>query len=165
MINDLLTVLHGAALIGTGIMAGLFFVFSNFAMQSFSALPYPMGLKAMQGINKFILNKVFLSLFFLTGILPVLIALLIGTSEIDTTSINSNIALLLTASSIYFVGCFMVTATKNVPMNKRLALCDTEEENPETYWLHYLKYWTAWNHIRTISSSLATMLYTLAFIY
>ncbi len=39
--------LVGAAAVGSGLMAGLFFVFSNFAMRALGRIPTPGGMSAM----------------------------------------------------------------------------------------------------------------------
>jgi uncharacterized membrane protein len=46
------------ATLGSALMAGLFFTFSNTAMTAFSKLPPPTGIAAMQSINVWILNPV-----------------------------------------------------------------------------------------------------------
>ena len=164
MMLDLINTLHGAAMVGTGIMAGLFFVFTNFAMQSLAGLPHPMGMKAMQAVNENILNPIFLSLFFATGILPVLIVFTVGKEILNHDSLELSDGLLFTASAVYFLGCFLVTAVKNVPMNKRLAEYEETDRKSVNYWQFYLKHWTAWNHVRTVTSIAAFVLYTAAYI-
>jgi uncharacterized membrane protein len=59
---------------------------------------------------------------------------------------------------LYIVGTFLVTMMINVPMNNALdAVLPSSSEGREL-WSRYLTNWTTWNHVRTISSLLATAL-------
>ena len=165
--STLLSSIHVIALITSGIMAGLFFVFSNFAMTVLAALPHPAGMQAMQGVNEKILNKVFLSVFFLAALLPLPLAglVLLSSTAANTTT---QTLFLLAGCVLYFVGVFLVTLLKNVPMNNRLARFDTNyadynQQAAQTYWQFYLVRWTQWNHIRTASAIAATVCYSLGF--
>ncbi len=51
------------AAIGSGLMAGLFFTFSNFAMKALLKLPPSSGAAAMQSINITIINPWFPAIF------------------------------------------------------------------------------------------------------
>jgi uncharacterized membrane protein len=44
----------------------------------------------------------------------------------------------------------------NVPLNNRLAKVAPDSAGGATVWAHYLKVWTAWNHVRTIGCIGAT---------
>lgn len=58
-----------AAIIGSGLMAGLFFVFSVCVMQALSRLPPEQGIAAMNAINVVIQNPLFLIAFMGTALL------------------------------------------------------------------------------------------------
>jgi uncharacterized membrane protein len=58
-----------AAVIGSGLMAGLFFVFSVCVMQALSRLPPEEGIAAMNAINVVIQNPLFLTAFMGTALL------------------------------------------------------------------------------------------------
>ena len=64
------------------------------------------------------------------------------------------------ASLIFLVGMFICTATKNVPLNNKLADFDFNDStcNPEIEWNDYYKNWIKWNHIRTASCFLSMVL-------
>ncbi len=51
------------ATVGSGLMAGLLFVFSNAIMRALTQLPPAAGLEAMQRINVAIVNPLFLTVF------------------------------------------------------------------------------------------------------
>ena len=57
------------AALGSGLMAGLFFIFSVFIMAALGRLPPASGIAAMQSINVIILNGMFLSVFMGTALL------------------------------------------------------------------------------------------------
>lgn len=65
-INFFLTV---AAALGSGLIAGVFFAFSNFVMKALSRVPSAEGLAAMQSINVMVLNPLFLGVFMGTAAL------------------------------------------------------------------------------------------------
>jgi hypothetical protein len=49
--------------LGAGLVAGVFFAFSNFVMKALGQLPADQGVAAMQRINVVVLNPAFLALF------------------------------------------------------------------------------------------------------
>jgi len=61
----------------------------------------------------------------------------------------------------YFVGTFLITMFGNVPLNDRLAAVSATDPGAARFWIHYLKRWTTWNHIRTVAAMVAARLYTL----
>ncbi len=62
------TALLWFAAVSVGIMAGIYFAFSFFIMQSLDALERPMGMFAMQAINRVIQKSLFLPLFFASSL-------------------------------------------------------------------------------------------------
>ncbi|WP_246131827.1 hypothetical protein [Pistricoccus aurantiacus] len=58
--NAIALILLIAATLGSGLIAGLFCVFSNFMMRALARIPTPAGIAAMQAINRAILNPAFL---------------------------------------------------------------------------------------------------------
>lgn len=67
------------AALGSGLIAGLFFVFSVTIMRAFAVILAPAGIAAMQSINRSIVAPTFLSVFFgtalLSGVLAVVLVL------------------------------------------------------------------------------------------
>jgi uncharacterized membrane protein len=51
----------------------------------------------------------------------------------------------------------------NVPLNNRLAAVEPESAEGKVVWTHYLRVWTAWNHVRTAASLAAMACFILAF--
>lgn len=60
---------------------------------------------------------------------------------------------------LYVVGMFVCTAVIHVPMNDALAAVDPASTEAASLWARYLTDWTLWNHVRTISSTLACALF------
>lgn len=57
------------AALGCGLMAGVFFAFSNFVMQALRDQPHPQGVRAMQAINRCVINLGFMLVFMGTTVL------------------------------------------------------------------------------------------------
>ena len=51
----------------------------------------------------------------------------------------------------------------NVPRNNVLAALDSEKPESVAAWKDYLSTWTAWNHVRTISTLAAAAALTIAY--
>lgn len=151
--DNLLFVLTLVAALGSGSMAGLFFVFSNTVMKALAALPPRSGIAAMQAINVTIINPWFMAVFFGTGaacLLLVIVALLQGRGW------------LLAGSALYLAGSIGVTIVCNVPRNNALAALDPAAPDSVGIWRDYLAVWTAWNDVRTISTLAAAASLTVA---
>jgi uncharacterized membrane protein len=57
---------------------------------------------------------------------------------------------------------FVVTMVFNVPLNDALAAVDPAGSEARPLWQGYLRDWTMWNHVRTVSSTLACALFIAA---
>jgi uncharacterized membrane protein len=57
---------------------------------------------------------------------------------------------------------FVVTMVFNVPLNDALAAVDPGSPDAAPLWARYLKDWTFWNHVRTITSTAACALFIAA---
>ncbi|MFL2076325.1 anthrone oxygenase family protein [Marinilactibacillus psychrotolerans] len=146
------------SLIGTGLIAGIFFSFSNFIMTAFSKISYSKGLAAMQAINRAVLNPLLFLFFIGTAISTFLLVVL----YFFTTLVSS---LELAGSILYFFGCFIVTGIRNVPLNNQIGSISSIEIGNEPVWRDYLKTWTFWNHIRTFASLSAFICLIISFGY
>jgi uncharacterized membrane protein len=145
------------AALSTGLMAGVFFAFSTFVMKALARLPIPQGIQAMQSVNLTAVTPVFMSAFFGSTALCLLLAVYSLTSWPQQAAVY-----LLLGSLLYLVGSFLTTVLFNVPLNNALARVDLESVDGARLWARYLTSWTAWNHIRTVSSILASAAYTFA---
>jgi len=140
--NELITAIIVASILGAGLITGLLFAFSNFVMRALADLPADKGMFAMQRINVAIINPIFMMLFLGT---PVLCSVVTFTS-IQNINASGSLYLLIGALA-YIIGPFGITMLFNVPLNNKLASADASEANE--IWSMYQKRWQRWNHIRT----------------
>ena len=140
------------AIMGSGLMAGLFFAFSTAVMAALARLPAAQGADAMNAINVVIVNPLFLAVFMGTAAL----ALLLGVRAALGWS-QPGSAWLLSGSLLYLVGVFGVTVVFNVPLNDTLAA-----SGDAGTWSRFLAGWVPWNHLRTIAAAGTLLCYTLA---
>jgi uncharacterized membrane protein len=73
-------------------------------------------------------------------------------------------AMRLAGGVLYVVGMFVVTAVFNVPLNNALAAVAPASGEAGTLWARYLVDWTWWNHVRTVTSTLAFALFIAAIV-
>jgi uncharacterized membrane protein len=154
MLQFIHTALLWFCAIGCVLIGGVYFAFSTFVMRALGGLDQAAGASAMRAINETILHSLFMPLFFGTTaacvILPVL-ALVAGTLP--------GTGLTLLAAGLYLVGMFGVTVAFNVPMNNALASAPEGGDQALPVWRRYLRGWTLWNHVRTVASIIAGLLY------
>jgi len=149
-----------AALIGTGLMAGVFFAFSSFVMPALAGLTPPQGISAMQSINVKAITPLFMTLLFGSTLLCVALAVYALASWSQRGS-----GLLLLGSVLYLAGAFLTTAAFNIPLNNALARVDAASADGAVFWVRFLAGWTAWNHVRALSSVLAMAAYLFALLW
>lgn len=150
MANQLVTVLLIIASVGSGLIGGLFFIFSNTIMSALDRLPNGGGVPAMQRINEVILNPLFFAVFFGTGLLS-LVLLVFYLAHLN----EPGAAAACVAALVYLLGSVGVTMVCNVPLNNRLAAVSTSARDLTAHWQAYRGPWTRWNHVRTIACLLA----------
>jgi uncharacterized membrane protein len=145
------------AALGSGLMAGVFFAFSNFVMAALTRIPPAEGARAMQAINITVLNPLFLSAFLGTGVVSVLsiVAALWRWSGPGT-------ACAIAGGVIYLGGSILVTMRGNVPLNNALAALDADAVESASRWSEYARAWTRWNHVRTVACIAAMVLFVAA---
>lgn len=142
------------AILGSALIAGVFYAFSTFVMGALKRLPPEQGIAAMQSINLVVINAWFLGIFFGTAVvcLGVLALLLQGPVSIAA----------LSGAVIYLIGCILVTMFFNVPLNDALAEVTADSAESQAVWSHYLTKWVLWNHVRTFASLVASGLFIAA---
>lgn len=139
------------------LMAGLFYAYSCSVVIGLGKLNDIEYLKAMQSINKEILNPVFFTAFL--GILPLL--------PLNTYlhSQQPNFLLLVMAMIIYLVGVFGVTVAGNIPLNNGLEnfnILSADNEAIQAQRALFENKWNKLNHIRTICSIITVVLLIVA---
>lgn len=153
--NTILMILSVVAIAGSGLMAGLFFVFSVSVMSALAQMPAREGMKAMQLINRTILNPVFLSAFFGTAVACLLVAV------ISAWQRPPDFGWAIAGACLYLLGGFLVTAFCNVPLNNSLDKLPADDPASHEEWARYLQIWTRWNHLRAAACLSACVLLTI----
>lgn len=157
MTHNLLVGLTLYSALGSGLIAGVFFIFSNTVMPSLAQLPVTQGIFAMQTINRIILNPLFFLAFFGTAVTIVLLA-----ANHLWHGQESSSQYIFLGCLCYLLGAFLVTVIFNVPMNKVLEAVNPQTAEAENLWANYLKNWTFWNHVRGAASLSAALFFILA---
>jgi uncharacterized membrane protein len=142
-----LFVLTVVASLGSGLIAGAFFVFSVAVMRALGERPANEGMAAMQSINIVIINPIFLAVFLGTGLASAVLAVL-GVLRWDMHGSGYSLA----GAVLYVVGSLIVTIAINVRMNNALAAADPSSADGQELWKYYLTNWTRWNHLRAAAS-------------
>lgn len=150
MTQLLITCLLWFGAIGCGLLAGVYFAFSAFIMTALGRIGQAQGISVMNSINAKIVGSLFM-VFFLGTTLASLVLAVAGFVRRG----ESGAMAMLAGGLIYVVGMFLCTIFFNVPLNNALGA-------NAPVWDRYLKDWTFWNHVRTISSTAAVALYIAA---
>jgi uncharacterized membrane protein len=149
--SDALFVLTLVTALGAGLVAGAFFAFSSFIIAALGRVPDPEGIRVMQQINITVINPLFMTALFGTGVLSLAVVIFALADWDADWGIY-----LIAAAVLYVVGCDGVTMLFNVPRNNALARVEPESAEGADVWRRYLVEWTAWNTVRTIASLAAT---------
>jgi uncharacterized membrane protein len=145
------------AVLGCGLIAGVFFAFSTFVMNALAQQPAAQGIATMQSINITVINPWFMGVFLGTAIacLILAIAALLNLSQ-------SSAIYWLVGSLLYLIGTFGITIACNVPLNDALAIANSASAEGAQQWSNFLVNWTLWNHVRTIAAIAASASFTIA---
>lgn len=152
--SQVVPVLAIVALLGSAVVAGVFFAFSTFVMKALSRLPAPEGIAAMQSINVVVINPMFLGVFVGTA------AVSSGMATVAALDWGQPGSLFyLGGAALYVIGTFLVTGIRNVPLNNELAVVSPDDPAAGEIWSRYLREWTVWNHVRTVAALAAALCY------
>jgi len=146
-------VLTTVAAVGAGLSGG---VFSAFVMKALGRLPAAEGLSAMNAINKAAPAPLFMLALFGTG------AVAIATSAGALRHLDQRWAAYVLAGTALYLVCLILTMAYHVPRNNALALVDPASPGAARTWAQYLSSWTAWNHVRTVTSLAGSVAFILA---
>ncbi len=140
-------------IISSCLISGVFLAFSDFVIRGLNRIPTKDAIAAMQSINVTVLNSIFITLFILTAICCLILAVL----GIKIYGVSGS-AFILAGCFFYLVGSFLVTMLFNVPLNESLKAATIPDQAAATeVWQHYMSSWIFWNHVRTIFSALASV--------
>ena len=146
----------------TGLMAGIFFTWSNAVKPGIGKLNDIDYLSALQSMNRVILNSLFLIVFIGTIISVALVPVF------HFHFYPKNIFwLLILIVIIYLVGVFSVTVFGNIPLNEILDKRNLSVMNPNDLSLlrdSIENRWNNFNLIRSISSALSFLLLIISYV-
>ena len=144
------------ATLSTCLIAGLFYGYSCSVNPGLGRLADAEYLKAMQSINRVILNPVFFATFIGTVILLPLSTWL-SYHQLPTT----RFWYFLAATIVYIAGTFGVTIGGNVPLNEALDKFNIAGASAEQLAQHRLQFEAKWNMfhaVRTVANIISALL-------
>ena len=157
--NGFLEIATLVTALGCGLVAGVWFTFSAFVMPALDRLPAAGGIAAMQSINRLAVTPPLMLAMFGTAFACLGLAIWAIASLGE-----SGAPLVLAAAALYLAGTIAVTLAANVPRNDALAALDPQGGSATDGWARYVREWTAWNHVRLVTSLAAAALLTAALI-
>jgi len=134
----------------SGLIAGLMYSYSCSVNIGLRVLQNNEYIKAMQSINRAILNP-----YFFISFIGLLILYPVTAYRLYTNSPDISFYLLLTATLFYFVGVFGITMLGNVPLNNLLDRFTVSNASPEEITgmrLAFEKPWNNYHTLRTVAS-------------
>ena len=146
-----------ATAVASGLVGGVFFAFSSFVMEALGRLRPSEGAAAMQAINITVINPLFMTALFGTGLASLVLAVW-GLADLD----EPYAGWLIAAGAIYLIGEIALTMGYHVPRNNGLARADPESEEGARVWRTYLVEWTRGNHVRTVAALVSCALLAVA---
>lgn len=146
-----------AAMLWAGVMGGFFYAFSVLVMPGLETTSPLVALPAMQSINDAVDNQLFGLGFFGAAFLAA-VALVSGILRRD--GITSYLA--VAGGLVYLVGAFLVTVVFNVPLNDDLDGYSLLDPSRIGLTEGYLRDWSRWNDVRTVSALAAFVLFAAA---
>ena len=156
------TIILALAILLTGLMAGIFFTWSNAVKPGIGKLSDIEYLRALQSMNRVILNNAFKIIF-----LGAIIAVALVPVFYFNLYPKNIFWLFVFTLVIYWIGVFGVTVSGNIPLNEIL-----DKTNLESITLEEIKTlrksielkWNNYNLIRCISSGITFILLIVSFL-
>ncbi len=146
----------------TGVLAGVFFTWTNAITPGIGRLDDIYYLQAFQHMNRTILN----TLFYIVIIGPLLLSPL--SAYFYKSSNRFMLRSLIGASLIYFIGVFGVTMLGNIPLNNlldKIQLATISLEDAKIFRDYYEAKWNNLHLIRTITSTTSFLFLIVACMY
>lgn len=154
------TLILASAILLTGLMAGIFFTWSNAVKPGIGKLADIEYLRALQSMNRVILNPTFKFVF-----IGAVIAVALVPIFYFKMYPNNVFWLFVISFSVYWVGVFGVTVLGNIPLNELLDGTNLDAisiENTKTLRTVIETKWNNLNLIRSISSGITFLLLILS---
>ena len=144
------------ATISTGMMAGVFFTWSNAVTPGLNKLADIEYLRALQSMNRVILNPMFYILF-----MGAVIFICLATAVLFRSNPSHLVWMLLSATVIYCNGVLAVTVWGNIPLNDVLDRADLgyiTTDKAKSLRSTIENRWNNFNMIRSIASSISFLI-------
>lgn len=157
------TIILAVAILFTGLMAGIFFTWSNAVKPGIGKLSDIEYLRALQAMNRVILNTAFRIVF-----VGAIIAVALVPVFYFRIYPNTIFWLFLIAFVMYWVGAFGVTFLGNIPLNRLLDQTDLESitfEELKALRTSIEVKWNNLNFIRSVSSGITFVLLIASFLF
>ncbi|WP_266080904.1 anthrone oxygenase family protein [Haladaptatus caseinilyticus] len=142
-----------------GIIAGLFFSYSVSVVLAFEYLSASEYTTAIQTINEVILNAAFGVVFAGSIVMSSVSA---ATILLRGEWMAQYGQLVLVGTVIYLVGTIAVTMAIHIPMNEYIETWSPS--SPPDDWTAVRARWARWNHVRTMASIVAFVVYLAALV-
>jgi len=156
-------ILTSLAALATAAAGGMMYVFSTFVMRGLDRTGPVDAITAMRGINAEANgNPAFLLAYFGATIL----ALVVGV--IAVVQLNQPGSWWLLIGAVLGILGAIITMVFNVPLNNQLDTVNPDglsTADAAREWQAYFSTWTAWNHVRTVTSFLGAALLLLGLRY
>ena len=149
-----------AGCVGSGLLSGLYFIFSFCVMQSLNEQPPSSAIATMNTINVRIVNPAFMVVFMGTPLAAAWILQRCIKEGVRSSPDNLHAA---AGALLLLVGEFLLTLVLHIPKNDALAAYAAARGGDDALtWSNYYTSWTAWNHVRMIASIAACALWSSA---
>jgi uncharacterized membrane protein len=142
--DSLILVLTVVAAVGSGLMGGVFFVFSVAVIPALRRRQAVEAVATMQEINRVIVRPLFMLVFLGTAVVGITLVVLRPTD-----------VLRVVGAALYVVGGFGLTAAVNVPLNN--ALDRVRPMDAEEGWGRFHRRWALANHARGLACAAASV--------
>ena len=156
------TIILALAILLTGLMAGIFFTWSNAVKPGIGKLSDIEYLRALQSMNRVILNNAFRIIF-----LGAIIAVALVPVFYFNLYPKNIFWLFVFTLVIYWIGVFGVTVSGNIPLNEILDKTNLESitsEEIKTLRMSIEVKWNNFNLIRCISSAITFLILIVSFL-
>lgn len=156
------TIILALAILLTGLMAGIFFTWSNAVKPGIGKLSDIEYLRALQSMNRVILNNAFKIIF-----LGAIIAVALVPVFYFNLYPKNIFWLFVFTLVIYWIGVFGVTVSGNIPLNEILDKTNLESitsEEIKTLRKSIEVKWNNFNLIRCISSAITFLILIVSFL-
>jgi uncharacterized membrane protein len=146
------SILLALAILGSGLVAGVFLAFSTFVMRAIDQTPPVQAVQTMQNINVTVFTPLFMIPLFGTVLLGAYLGFAIGGRWVWLGAL------------IYALGVVGVTMVCNVPLNNEMARISLSDPEIAVRWSAFYRPWMMWNHVRCLASAVACLCFVMALV-